>query len=264
MSTISWRATVLALAVPLAVASALFLAPLVSMLRASLADGGRHYAAFVGDPYYLSAFGITFGTALLVTLLAVAAAYPLAYTYWQARPRTRAVLLVLLLSPFSANVTVKVFGWMVLLPAWLRDSYWAIVVIDVHRALPFAVLLLAAAMARIDTEVMESARICGAGSFSVFRRVVMPLSLPGAVGAGILVFSLTSASFVVPLLVGGSMGSRFLSVLMYQQFTIARNWGLAAAMAVVLLATSTLTVVAASRLLRASAPGRLAQEGHDG
>ena len=264
MRTMRRRATVLTLVAPLAVSAALFVMPLASMIAASLAGGGSHYATFAADPYYLSAFGITFGTALLVTVVAVAAAYPLAYTYWQAGPRSRAVLLVLLLSPFYANVTVKVFGWMVLLPAWLRDSYWAIVVIDLHRSLPFAVLLLAAAMARIDMEVMESARICGAGPLGVFRRIVMPLSLPGAVGAGILIFSLTSASFVVPLLVGGRAGSRFLSVLMYQQFTIARNWGLAAAMAVVLLATSVVTVVAANRLLRASAPGRLAQEGHGG
>jgi putative spermidine/putrescine transport system permease protein len=264
MKTRPRSTTVLSLLAPLAVSAALFAMPLAAMVGASLGGGGRHYVGLLADFYYLSAFGVTFGTALLVTLVTLAAAYPLAYTYWQAGPRRRAWLLVLLLSPFYANVTVKVFGWMVLLPAWLRDSYWAIVLIDVHRSLPFAVLLLAAAMARIDAQVMESARVCGAAPLGVFRRIVMPLSLPGAVGAGILIFSLTSASFVVPLLVGGRAGSRFLPVLMYQQFTVARNWGLAAAMAVVLLATSTLTVVAANRLLRASAPGRLAEEGDGG
>lgn len=258
------RAPALLLVLPLAVTALLFLSPLAGMLGASLDGGLGHYARFLGDSYYLSALGITFGTAVLVTLAAIGVSYPLALTYWQAGPRLRAVLTVLLLSPFYANVTVKVFGWMVLMPAWLRDSYWAIVLVDVHRSIPFAVLLLASAMARIDAEVLEAARVCGAGPFSVFRSVVMPLSLPGAVGAGILVFSLTSASFVVPLLVGGPVGSQFLPVLMYQQFTIAQNWGFAAAIAVVLLATATCAVLAANRLLRASALGRLSQEGHGG
>jgi len=256
--------TALLLALPLAVAVLLFVLPLGGMARASLDGGLGHYARFFGDAYYLSALGVTFGTAVLVTLATILVSYPLALTYWQANPRWRAVLTVLLLSPFYANVTVKVFGWMVLMPVWVRDSYWAIVLVDLHRSIPFAVLLLAAAMSRIDLQVLEAARVCGAGPFSVFRSVVMPLSLPGAIGAAILVFSLTSASFVVPLLVGGPVGSRFLPVLMYQQFTIAQNWGFASAIAAVLLATATLAVLAANRLLRASALERLSQEGHGG
>jgi putative spermidine/putrescine transport system permease protein len=264
MTLRSRLAPALLLVLPLAVSALLFVLPLMGLAGASLEAGLGHYGRFFGDGYYLSALGVTFGTALFVTAATVVVSYPLAFTYWQASPRGRAVLTVLLLSPFYANVTVKVFGWMVLLPAWLRDSYWAIVIVDVHRSIPFAVLLLSAAMTRIEPEVMEAARVCGARSFAVFRRVVLPLSLPGAVGAGILVFSLTSASFVVPLLVGGPVGSRFLPVLMYQQFTIAQNWGFAAAIAVVLLVTASLAVLAAQRMLRASALGRLLPEGHHG
>ena len=80
-------APILALVAPLAVAAALFVIPLASMLGGSLEGGGTHYRTFAADPFYVSAFGITFGTALLVTLLSVAVAYPLAYTYWQAAPR---------------------------------------------------------------------------------------------------------------------------------------------------------------------------------
>src|SRR6476620_10324842 len=95
---------------PLTVLTGLFLAPLAVMVAQSvLADtrGGftlAHYARFFGDSYYLSGLLATFGVALLVTAITVVASYPLAYTYWRASRRLRAVLVILLLSPFYANV----------------------------------------------------------------------------------------------------------------------------------------------------------------
>ena len=247
----------------LAVSGLLFVLPLGGVIQASLTGGGTHLFRFFGDAYYLDALGVTLATAALVTALAAIVSYPVAIAFWRATPRARALMTVMLLSPFYASVTVKVFGWMVLLPTWLRESYWAIVIIDVHRSIPFMVLLLAAAMTRIDGEVIEAARVCGAGPLRTFWRVVVPLTLPAAVSAGILVFSLTSASFVVPLLVGGPAGSRFLPVLMYQQFTVAQNWGFGSAIALILLATATSAMLAANRLVRRSAVTALTTEVHD-
>ena len=247
----------------LAVSVLLFVLPLAAVGRASLTGGGAHLVRFFGDAYYLAALGITLATAALVTLVAAAVSYPTALAFSQATPRTRALMTVMLLSPFYASVTVKVFGWMVLLPTWLRESYWAIVIVDVHRSIPFMVLLLAAAMSRIDAEVMEAARVCGAGPFRTFWRVVVPLTVPAAVSAGILVFSLTTASFVVPLLVGGPSGSRFLPVLMFQQFTVAQNWGFGSAIAMILLATASLAMLAANRLTQGSTVSAATMEAHD-
>ena len=95
--------------------------------------------------------------------------------------------------------------------------------------MPFMVLLLASAMSRIEPELLESARVCGARGGRVLRTVIVPLSMPGVVAGGIVVFSLSVAAYVVPALVGGSVRGRFLPVLMYQQITIAQNWGFAAA-----------------------------------
>jgi ABC-type spermidine/putrescine transport system permease subunit I len=246
----------------LAVSALLFVLPLGAVVQASLTGSGAHFVRFFGDPYYLDALGVTLATAALVTILAAAVSYPAAIAFWQASPRARALLTVMLLSPFYASVTVKVFGWMVLLPTWLRESYWAIVIIDVHRSIPFMVLLLSTALTRIDPEVLEAARVCGAGPLRTVWRVIVPLTLPAAVSAGILVFSLTSASFVVPLLVGGPAGSRFLPVVMYQQFTVAQNWGFGSAIAMILLATATAAVLAAHRLVGRSSVSAVATEPH--
>jgi len=269
---------------PLTVLTGLFLAPLAVMVAQSvLADtrGGftlAHYARFFGDSYYLSGLLATFGVALLVTAITVVASYPLAYTYWRASRRLRAVLVILLLSPFYANVVVKVFGWMVVLSrtgplnTWLQalgaidrpidfmDGYTAVVFVSVHRSLPFMVLLLAGALARIDPDLLEAARVCGADAGRVFRTVILPLTIPGALAGGILVFSLTVAAFVVPMMVGGSIAGRFLPVLMYQQITIAQNWAFGAAIGAILLATSMISIALANRAVRAGRLGRIMSE----
>lgn len=281
------------LVAPLAVAVVLFLAPLGTMARESLvartgagtAGNGftlSHYARFFGDTYYVTALLVTLGTAALVMVITIVVSYPVAYLYWQAGRRLRSLLIILLLSPFYANVVVKVFGWMVLLaragpvnrllmqagvlesPVDFLNGYLAIVIVSVHRSMPFMVLLLASAMARIEPELLESARLCGANGRRVFRTVVLPLSMPGVVAGGILVFSLSVAAFVVPMLVGGSAGGRFLPVLMYQQITIAHNWGFGAAIGMILLATSLLAIAIANRAVRSAKLGRVMGEGFGG
>ena len=122
------------LTAPVAISLVLFVAPLAMLALDSLRAGGSggtaraswtlvHYARFFGDAYYLSALGVTLGTGLLVTLLTTVLSFPLAWTYWRATGRLRSLLVVLVLSPFYANVVVKVFGWMALLsPSGVLNS----------------------------------------------------------------------------------------------------------------------------------------------
>jgi putative spermidine/putrescine transport system permease protein len=270
---------------PLTVLTLLFVVPLAAMIMQSVLAGDGtgeltlvHYLRFFGDSYYVSGLATTLGVAALVTAITVVVSYPLAYTYWRASRRLRAILVILLLSPFYANVVVKVFGWMVVLSrtgplnTWLQDSgvidrpidfmdgYVAVVLVSVHRSLPFMVLLLAGALARIDPELLEAARVCGADARRVFRTVILPLTIPGALAGGILVFSLTVAAFVVPLLVGGRVAGTFLPVLMYQQITIAQNWAFGAAIGAILLATSMTCIALANHAIRAAKLGRIMTE----
>jgi putative spermidine/putrescine transport system permease protein len=88
--------------------------------------------------------------------------------------------------------------------------------------------------------------------------------MPGVFAGGVLVFSLTAASFVVPMLVGGPLGGRFLPVLMYQQITIAHDWRFGAVIGAVVLATCTVAIALGRRLVRGAAAGRVLREGFGG
>jgi putative spermidine/putrescine transport system permease protein len=272
------------LALPVLAVALLFLAPLAIMAGESLARrnaDGRvslstdQYARFLSDSYYAGSLGVTFGTAVLVAAASIPLAYPVALVYWRAGQRTRSLMLVLLLAPFYANIVVTVFGWIVLLapggvvnalllksgaivvPLDFLNGYAAVVLLSVHRALPFVVLLLANALANIDAEVLECASVCGASGPRVFRTIVFPLSMAGVVASAVVAFSLTAAGFVIPRLVGGATGSRFAAVLMYQQITATQNWRFGAAIGVVLVVASVLAVAIGLRLARRLKPGRV-------
>jgi putative spermidine/putrescine transport system permease protein len=254
------------LALPLAALLLLFIAPLFFMARLSVmsADGAltlAHFERFFGDAYYGSALGVTFGTSVLAASLAIAIGYPVAIVYWRAGRAVRSLMLVALLAPFYVNIVAKVFGWMVLFePLGLGRGYAAVLIVSVHRCLPFVILLIASAMAAIDDELLAVARVCGASPLRVLRTVIVPLSVPGIVASAIVGFSLTLAGFVVPLLLGGTSRGRFVPVLMYQSITTAQNWGFGAAMATVLLAASLLTIAAGNAMVRSTSAGRTLRE----
>ena len=271
------------LAAPLLIVSILFFVPLAMMAGESfLGDPDRsagvslaHYARFFSDSYYITSLWVTFLTALAVTAIAIVVAYPVALVYWRARRPIRAVMLVLLLAPFYLSMVVKVFGWMLVLapggivnalllssgalaaPIDMLNGYVAIVMVSVHRCLPFVVLLLATAMGGIDDEVLESAQLCGASPRRVFRSIILPLSMPGVVASAIVGFSLTASGFVIPRLVGGAAGAQFAPVLLYRQIAVTQNWPFAAAIGVVLLVASIVTIGVGARLARTVRAGRI-------
>jgi len=258
----------LLLAAPMSVAVVFFFTPLLLLAYRSLAapTGALtldHYARFFADGYYLGGLGVTMGTALLVTLITLTCAYPVALSYWRASPRLKSLLIVLLLSPFYANIVVKVFGWMLILPSSWLNGYLGVLIVSVHRDLPFMVLLLASAMTRIDPDWIESAQTCGATPARVLRTIIWPLSIPGVVSGSTLVFSLTMAAYVVPAIVGGPWRGRFLPVSLYQQMTIAQDWAFGAAIGVILLVASLITIAAGNWLIKHSKAGVLVREGFD-
>jgi putative spermidine/putrescine transport system permease protein len=263
-----------------------FFLPIATMMRYSVLSAGgeggltlEHYQRFFTDSFYLTALFVTLATGILVAAVSLILAYPAAHFYWRAGRRMKSILLVLLLAPFYVNIVVKIFGWMVLLsrsgpvndllvgigildvPFDFLEGYSAILIMLVHRSLPFMVLLIASAMDRIDDTVLESARVCGSSPFDVFRKIVLPLSVPGMLAGSVLIFSLTVAAFVVPLLVGGAAGDRFVSVLMYQNISVTQNWHFGAAIGTVLLVTSVLAMTLGTRFLKSARIGRVVSDG---
>ena len=214
---------------------------------------------FIGAPaderIFVQVLGRTFGIATAVTVLCLLLGYPLAYVLASLPTRTANALLVLVLLPFWTSLLVRTSAWIVLLqhegvinsallqagmidvPFELLYRRAAVYAAMTHVLLPFMVLPLYAAMRSIPAAHVRAALSLGATPLTAFWRVYAPQTLP-AVGAGVLmVFIQALGYYITPALVGGpddQMLSYFIAF--YASKTI--NWGMAAALSVVLLAAT--------------------------
>jgi len=117
-----------------------------------------------------------------------------------------------------------------------------------YALLPYMVLTLFSVMRGIDRNLLQAAYNLGAGDWQVFRRVFLPLSLPGVVGGALLVFILALGYFITPRLMGGD-ADQMVAMVIENQVENALNWSFAAAMAVVLLIVTLLGFVLYNRLV---------------
>ena len=274
-----------ALAIPPALALALFLvAPVVFMAALSFRENLsgvllapfeptlKHYAQFFATPSFLRSLGISSLTAFGVAALATILAYPLAYYLAFRAGRRAAVYLILLLVPFWTSYLLRVMAWKLMLGgegvinsvliwagvvsepiAALLYHRGAVIVTLVYVWIPFAALPILAALGRVDPRLHEAAADLYASPFQQFRRVTLPLSLPGVIAAFLMVFIPTVGEYVTPLLVGGTGGTMYGNIIQ-DFFTRAANWPYGSALAMVMFA-ATLVLVAIG--LRVVNPRRL-------
>lgn len=210
----------------------------------------------------------TFSISAVVTCLCLGLGYPLAYLL-ATRPRRRAnLLLILVLLPFWTSLLVRTSAWIVLLqnegvlnglllglalsdtPLPMMFNRFGVVVAMSHVLLPFMVLPLYSVLRGIRPETMRAAAALGASPTVAFRRVYLPQSLPGVAAGTLLVFILALGYYVTPALIGGAndqVVSYFIAF--YTQRTV--NWGLASALAVLLLAATALLYSVFGRLAAA-------------
>ncbi len=225
-----------------------------------------NYAKAFGDAFYLRVLLQTIALGVVVTGLALALGYPVAYFLARTRSRWRQVLLFLVISPLVVSIVIRSYGWMVLLgragtvntllqalglverPLPLMYNWFGVVVALTHVLLPFMILTLASVIEGIPEGLEDTAAVLGAGWWARFRHVILPLSMEG-VGAGVtLVFMLTIGSFVSILLLGGS-DTLVLPLLIYQQIILLNN-NFAAALGMLLLALSVVLLYVQTRAFR--------------
>ncbi|HEX5590688.1 MAG TPA: ABC transporter permease [Candidatus Limnocylindrales bacterium] len=241
-------------------------------LLAPFAPTLKHYAQFLATPGFIRSLGISTLTALGVAAAATALAYPLAYFLAFRAGRRAAFYLVLLLVPFWTSYLLRVMAWKLMLGGegainsvlmWtgivdepisaLLYNRGAVVVTLVYVWIPFAALPILAALGRVDVRLHDAAADLYATPFQQFRRVTLPLSLPGVIAAFLMVFIPTVGEYVTPLLVGGTSGTMYGNIIQ-DFFTRAANWPYGSALAMVMLA-GTLVLVAVG--LRLVSPRRL-------
>jgi putative spermidine/putrescine transport system permease protein len=204
----------------------------------------------------------TAGIAAAVTITDIVLAFPLAYYAARiASPRVRNMLLVAVVVPLWANYLVRVFAWRIILTRngflnWLAEltgigslqignSNWAVWLAFVYLWLPFTLLPIYGALERVPGSFLEASSDLGARGGTTFRRVVLPLALPGVVAGSIFSFSLTLGDYITPELVGNT---QFIGNVIYDNTGVAGNLPFAAAFALVPIAIVAVYLVLAKRL----------------
>ena len=204
------------------------------------------------DPLYLSILLDSGRIAGLATLFALLIAYPAAYAISLAPRHKQTVYLFFAILPFWSNYLVRTYAWIVLLnregiinralgsigvidaPLPLLYNEFAIIIGLVYNYVPFVILAIYSSVSRIDPEIREASEDLGANPARTFRRVILPLTLPGVAVGCVFVFVLSIGNFITPDLLGGG---RLLMVgnLIYDQFLTARDWPFGASLSMVLI-----------------------------
>jgi len=247
-----------------------FLVPLLIMAAYSLMPRGtyggvqpgftlQHYRRFF-DPLYLAILQRTLVWSLVCTAVCLLLGYPVAYLVARAG-RWRAALLFLVVLPFWTSFLVRTFAMIFLLrdsglvntvllrlglidaPLTLLYTPFAVLLGLVYGFLPFMILPIYASLEKLDPTLLEAAETLGATPLAVFRRITLPLSLPGVVAGCFLVFIPAMGSFLTSDLLGGAK-QLMIGNLIQNQFAAARNWpfGSAASFVVTALVLVAVTV----------------------
>lgn len=239
-------------------------------------DPGPHavtldaWHAFLQSSIYLSLFWKSVKMSLLVSTVVVLLAYPLAYYLALSGTKRKYVLLLLLIAPFLTSYLLRVLAWKVILGnqgvinsflVWtgLRDpdhpisqllySRFAVMLVLGYIWLPFVALPIFVTLESLDRRLFEAATDLGASRLQTFRRVTLPLSLPGIMAAFLFVFIPTLGEFVTPSLVGGTSGYMYGNQIVDLFGTGFPDWETGSVLALFLLGIVTILTIVFSRFL---------------
>jgi spermidine/putrescine transport system permease protein len=242
-----------------------FLAPLGFVVAYSFAElSGYSDIAFtwnldnyrtLWDPLYADVFARTIGLALFGTLTTLLVGFP--FAYWIARyARRKTLVLLFVVIPFWTSFLIRTYAWLIILdpqfPLFrvihvdLLYSRTAIYIGVAYNYLPLMVLPLYAALERLDWSLVEAAQDLGDTPFRSFRRITLPLSMPGVIAGSLLVFIPLTGEYLIPAILGGNTTS-YAGSLIAQQFTEVNDWPLGSSIAVVVIAAMTLVLLAFSK-----------------
>lgn len=246
-------------AVPaLALLSLFFILPVLALLLRSITEpqlGLQNYQEIFATSTYARVLYNTFLVAGVVTLVSLLVGYPVAWLLAIMPRRWATVVFTIIVLSMWTNLLARTYAWMVLLqrtgvinktlmslgiisePLPLINNLTGVTIGMVYIMLPFIILPLHATLRGIDPAILNAAALCGAGPFQSFRRVLLPLSAPGAAAGALMVFVMSLGYFVTPSLLGGT-SNMMLAAMIAQLIQSLLNWGLGGAAAFILLAVT--------------------------
>jgi spermidine/putrescine transport system permease protein len=269
------------LGLPLAWLAVFFLVPIAIVAAYSFdvysLDPGPHgftltaWHDFLHSSVYLALFWKSVKMSLAVSALIVLLAYPLAYYLALSGTRRKYILLLLLIAPFLTSYLLRVLAWKVILGShgvvntflfWtgvlspdhplsqLLYSRFAVMLVLGYIWLPFVALPIFVSLESLDQRLLEAASDLGASRLQAFRRVTLPLSLPGIVAAFLFVFIPTLGEFVTPSLVGGASGYMYGNQIVDLFGTGFPDWETGSVLAIFLLGVVGVLTIVFARFLQ--------------
>jgi spermidine/putrescine transport system permease protein len=246
----SFAYMVLFFAVPLVIVLVYSFATRTSTGSTSLSDWNLEAYRKLGEPIVRNVVIRSVVLALITTVLCLVIAYPFAYFCATRSATVRNLLLVAVMIPFWTNFLVRNYTWRLLLssggpissftewiglgPTEILFTKTAVVIGLVYAYLPFMILPLFASIDRLDWRLVEASRDLYASGPASFRKVVLPLTMPGVIAGSILVFVPSMGAYVTPELLGGGKET-LLGSYIVTQFLTARNWPVGASLSFVLM-----------------------------
>lgn len=269
------------LGLPLAWLAAFFLVPIAIVAAYSFdvysLDPGPHgftltaWHDFLHSSVYLKLFWKSVKLSLIVSTIIVLLAYPLAYYLALSGTKRKYILLLLLIAPFLTSYLLRVLAWKVILGnqgaintflfwtglrspdhplSQLLYSRFAVMLVLGYIWLPFVALPIFVSLESLDRRLLEAASDLGASRLQAFRRVTLPLSLPGVVAAFLFVFIPTLGEFVTPSLVGGASGYLYGNQIVDLFSTGFPDWETGSVLAIFLLGVVVALTVVFARFLQ--------------
>ena len=223
-----------------------------------------NYRFITEDNLYWISYFKSLKIAAISTVLCLLLGYPMAYGIAKSQPRTRNILLMLVILPFWTSFLLRVYAWIVMLgktgainslllkvglistPIEMLYTDGAVYLGIVYTYILFMILPLYSVLEKMDTNLQDAAADLGARRWQVFFNITLPLSMPGVIAGSMLVFIPAVGEFVIPSLLGG-IDSLMIGRTLYDEFFINRDWPLASAVATVLLFNIVLPIMLLQR-----------------
>ena len=253
-------------AIPYVIWMALFVvAPIIMVViyAFSTADGGATLANFAKMGTYTVVFTRSFKLALIATAICLLIGYPVSYVMSKEGPRFQRLAMVLIMLPMWMNFLLRTYSWMAILEnngllnqlfrkiglialynsvfgtdiSFFRmvNTQGAVVLGMVYNYLPFMILPIYSVIIKLDRSLIEAARDLGANSLQVFRRVILPLSLPGVLSGITMVFVPSVSTFAISKMLGGGTEMLLGDLIEQQYMGGAYNPQLGAAISLVMM-----------------------------
>ena len=265
-------------AIPYVIWMALFVvAPIIMVViyAFSTADGGATLANFAKMGTYTVVFTRSFKLALIATAICLLIGYPVSYMMSKEGPRFQRLAMVLIMLPMWMNFLLRTYSWMAILEnngllnqlfrkiglialynsvfgtdiSFFRmiNTQGAVVLGMVYNYLPFMILPIYSVIIKLDRSLIEAARDLGANSFQVFRRVILPLSLPGVLSGITMVFVPSVSTFAISKMLGGGTEMLLGDLIEQQYMGGAYNPYLGAAISLVMMVIVVICMVVMNR-----------------